>query len=557
MDPLTQKFYSSRVKETTDLYKTLKGEGVSKYFTEAFAPGSRILDIGSGGGRDLFKLINMGYDAYGVDASPDMVKASVNDYPVLEGRVRAGEIPAETLFFSGGFDGILCSALFMHIPDELCFDAAFSVRSHLKEMGRLLVSFPLERPDVDAEGRLPDGRLFLIRPSGYYTLLFERLGFRKISYCEEDDSLGRQGIRWGVLICELESERGTRSIDKIESVLNRDRKTATYKLALFRALADIAAAQYNSVTWYGNGMVGVPVNLITEKWLVYYWNIFESEEFIPQINGENPGSIKPVKFRKSLTGLIEQYRSQGGLNFFFGSLLNDTEIYRDSTVRKVFKDISETIIKGPVAYSGGSLEDGAIFTFDSTDRNILVPSDIWKEFCLMHHWIHDALILRWGELTEQMSKGEIPSSRVIELLLKRPVSDRDTIEPRIIYEKMESLECVWTGVRLDKKFDVDHVIPFSLWHNNDLWNLLPAHPKVNNQKRDKLPERTLVLKRKDSVLYYWTVLSESLPQRFITETSKFTGKSMKSNWELPLFNALVEAVEITAMQRGVERWNIS
>ena len=61
-----------------------------------------------------------------------------------------------------------------------------------------------------------------------------------------------------------------------------------------------------------------------------------------------------------------------------------------------------------------------------------------------------------------------------------PTSDRDVNAARDTYKQQPALECVWTGTVLrPDKFDVDHVIPFSLWHNNDLWNLVPASPAAN------------------------------------------------------------------------------
>ena len=47
----------------------------------------------------------------------------------------------------------------------------------------------------------------------------------------------------------LAKEEGTsnRPLDTVEGVLNRDKKDATYKIALFRALAEIAQTNYNIV----------------------------------------------------------------------------------------------------------------------------------------------------------------------------------------------------------------------------------------------------------------------------------------------------------------------
>jgi hypothetical protein len=42
------------------------------------------------------------------------------------------------------------------------------------------------------------------------------------------------------------------------------------------------------------------------------------------------------------------------------------------------------------------------------------------------------------------------------------------------------LRCVWTGARLGPgMLDIDHCLPWSAWPCGDLWNLLPASPRVN------------------------------------------------------------------------------
>jgi SAM-dependent methyltransferase len=202
MDHKTSKFYSTRTKDLFDLYKTVKTEGLEKYFAPAFPAGARLLDIGAGSGRDLMKLLEAGYDARGIDASEEMVRRAISENSQLAERLIRGSVPSEGKFFGGMFDGIICSAVMMHIPDEQLCGAAESIRANLMDRGRLLLSVPLSRDDLDENSRCPDGRLFLIRSAGYYDFLFEKHGFRKISFCEEEDSLGREGIRWGVMIYE-------------------------------------------------------------------------------------------------------------------------------------------------------------------------------------------------------------------------------------------------------------------------------------------------------------------------------------------------------------------
>lgn len=207
MDKKTQQYYSTHASEATGLYKSAKPGGVSSYFLSAFTSGSSVLDIGTGSGRDLVILAEMGFNVYGIDASPEMVRCAA-DYasdfiPAADEKIICASIPQDGLFFNIKFDSVLCSAVLMHIPDELLSDTLACIRNNMKDAGRVLVSVPVERDDLDSEGRTPDGRLFIMRSIDLYTELFRKGGFRKVQYYEETDSLGRAGIRWGVILFEV------------------------------------------------------------------------------------------------------------------------------------------------------------------------------------------------------------------------------------------------------------------------------------------------------------------------------------------------------------------
>ena len=96
----------------------------------------KILDIGCGSGRDMAELIKNCFDAYGVDASPEMVQYAQEKYPELKGRIEKGVLPNLEKPFSGEFNGIFCCAVLMHLPKEELFDPAFAIGKILKENGR-------------------------------------------------------------------------------------------------------------------------------------------------------------------------------------------------------------------------------------------------------------------------------------------------------------------------------------------------------------------------------------------------------------------------------------
>ncbi len=247
--------------------------------------------------------------------------------------------------------------------------------------------------------------------------------------------MGRSEIRWASFLFELGGTEG-RPLDRIEGVLNRDKKTATYKLALFRALSDIAGHHHPQAKWQPDGHVAIPIRLIAEKWFRYYWPIFESEDFIPQINGERRGCTNGLKFRGEHQLVIDEYRDRGRLSQFLvdeaGGGLAPT-VTRQYT--EALRAIESAIREGPVGHCSGNL-------FGYKKRHVLVAPGAWSEFCQLGHWIESAVVLRWAEETNRMSKGEIPVAEILRLLLVSPTEERNIGEAKQVFDQMNGKRCV-------------------------------------------------------------------------------------------------------------------
>ncbi len=50
-----------------------------------------------------------------------------------------------------------------------------------------------------------------------------------------------------------------------------------------------------------------------------------------------------------------------------------------------------------------------------------------------------------------------------------------------------------TGKSVATGFELTHIIPFSLWRLNGLWNLLPGLPAVSARKLDRLTRQGRLL----------------------------------------------------------------
>ena len=85
----------------------------------------------------------------------------------------------------------------------------------------------------------------------------------------------------------------------LNTILKKDSKDATYKFALLRALVEISEEAEHHIVRTDKDMVVLPLGLIINKWLYYYYSLIEQD--MPQRNGEEPGHLegKKLSFRCS------------------------------------------------------------------------------------------------------------------------------------------------------------------------------------------------------------------------------------------------------------------
>lgn len=362
----------------------------------------------------------------------------------------------------------------------------------------------------------------------------------------------------------------------INKIIERDSKATTYKFALLRGVIDIIQDNSPYIKFI-DGSVEFPTGLLVEKWLLYYYPILESEIPIPQINGETN-----LAFRTHFEKVINAYKSNGGFSVFYNDLKNNqipSNFSSDfiSLVRK----LQETITKMPMKYIGRSISNNyySIFNFStgSTLRSrtqidleylilscgtFTIPRQYYDAFKLLGSFINgqDSILFKWAEFSVSASRNGLSLDKVVNQILKGPITEREIKESKKIYSDILKREggvyCVWSGRKI-KQYNVDHMIPFSIWKNNDLWNLLPSDPKTNNQKRDKIPSPELIETRKDLILRYWEIINENQAQRFRKEIKiALLGDNSFSTWREKGIEQLQNSCDYLITNRGYEEWKI-
>jgi len=378
----------------------------------------------------------------------------------------------------------------------------------------------------------------------------------------------------------------------LNTIIEQDKRVSSFKYALLRGTIENCQQyahleeEYDNKIWY-------PLGLLIEKWIFYYYPIFDSEFFIPQLNGEKAleEESKKVSFRKPLTEIIDYYRSRGGITVFYSEYRKGTipdEL--DITIKDLIRKIRWAIIDGPFKHLGYSHYRSQYMVFDWDHRKLHLPkTPVSPEYLILYlgkysispdmallfkHFgsfiLGDGSILnKWAEVTTRLGEKQgllITHEQVLNVLTACPDIERE--QKSIVSRKYSamiresgSIPCVWSGYPLKNSEDIhiDHMLPFSIWKNNDLWNLMPARNSVNAKKSDRVPSPDFIISRKDVIFRYWESLVETYPDLFHQEIgSSLTGTRDYStgNWNNVAFSGLVEKSKYLIDTRGYPAWTL-
>jgi SAM-dependent methyltransferase len=205
MDQKTIDYYARNALSIGDRYESIVNS-LALDFERAFLVGSRVLDVGCGSGRDMAYLHRIGRQVFGIDATREFVELAQRLHPELQDRIACGSLPDAEVPFGGEFDGVLCSAVLMHVPLTALPDTVTFIKRCLRLGGHLLYSVPSKRLDVIGESqRDSSGRLFIPDDQGRLQALLTAAGFILVDSWSNNDSLGRDEVEWASALMSLET----------------------------------------------------------------------------------------------------------------------------------------------------------------------------------------------------------------------------------------------------------------------------------------------------------------------------------------------------------------
>jgi hypothetical protein len=362
----------------------------------------------------------------------------------------------------------------------------------------------------------------------------------------------------------------------ISKIIEQESKTSTYKFALLRGTIELTQ-EYSPYTRIKEGRVFMPMGLLINKWIFYYYPLIEGPYYIPQINGS-----KPISFEKELREIIETYSQKGDMPVLYNELrINSLEKTAEELLIRLYKKLQKTISSMPMKYLGSSINQShySIFSYHSptnrstprADRDFVtsygefsIPLEYYDAFRILGSFINgqDSIISRWADFCWSSSNNGVKEkSIIISKLISSPITEREVNESKTLFKKIYkergSIDCVWTGKSITNidKYDLDHLLPFSVWRNNDMWNLLPANPIVNKQKSDRIPSPSRLENASSRIFQYWSVLHLEKQTRFKREIEQaLLGKPLSNGWEELALDRLKKHSEYLIRYRGYEQW---
>lgn len=365
------------------------------------------------------------------------------------------------------------------------------------------------------------------------------------------------------------------TLKKINRIISDDSKSATYKLALLRGTIELINENSPFIETSTDKAI-IPLGLLIEKWILYYYPLFNSDTEIKQITTKQPA------FKKHLSPIIHYYNSKGGLSVFYNDfLINGFDYEINKSVKTALDSIYTTIVTQPMNYIGSSInEKGNIFNVEQQkikysskskiDKTLVIekygtfsiPIEFFEAFRIYGPFINgtDSILKHWTEFSSKVSP-QIEKTFITHKLLESPVVERENNESKKIFklhftQNNAPLKCVWSGKPIkEDDYHLDHIIPFSLFKNNDLWNLLPVQSKYNREKSNLIPSPELILQQQNHFFRYWDILLAHQPLLFKKQIDlTLLGNRATENWKNEALQQLVNTAQYLINERGYPSW---
>ena len=196
----TLRYYDDNAPDVADAYERVDFHRNVDRFSSHLEPGSTVLEVGCGSGRDASYLIRRGYGVQAIDGSIGMIREAERLHPELSGHARVVPLPAGLPYDDETFDGVMSWAVLMHLETDGFASVLREIRRVTREGGVFAYSVNTERLGIDSSCHDEHGRRFTCLSAAAWERLHVAAGFATLTADESGDIIGREGVRWVTFI---------------------------------------------------------------------------------------------------------------------------------------------------------------------------------------------------------------------------------------------------------------------------------------------------------------------------------------------------------------------
>ena len=559
--------YDRQAQELAERYEQFAFEQVHEDVLDLLPdPGASVLDVGAGSGRDAAWFAANGYRVTAVEPSSMLREAARALHRSSNIHWMNDRLPSlkEVLRSKLTFDLVWLSAMWMHVPPRHQRRALRKLASVMSPGASMMISLRQGPPD-------PNRPMCEVRVDELERLARD-CGLQVTQETLREDLQERSGVSWKIVWLRLPDD-GTNALPLLRHVVFNDRKSSTYKLALLRVLVRIADGASGYAMEGENGRIELPLGLVALYWIRAFRPLVERG--FPQLGGGAGMSFAKEAFQglysRSQFDLRvgQQFKGRDAENLINAMWKASHCILRMPAHYITFPGNTENVFYGDLkrkpryvkrVYDAFRIDDDFLWSFGTFS----LPEKLWRAMARYAPWIEPAIVSEWVEVMRSYQREvQTPREQLLAgLEWLDPEHDTGLVRRRV--EKLRKgklpIYCVWTKKRLRQDFAIDHCFPFAAWPCNDLWNLLPSHPRANHNKRDRLPALELLLQAKPCVLEWWDAAycqDNMLEKRFLDESrsalplAKREGRVVTPD---SVFNGLMVQQTVLKRDQQLEEW---
>ncbi len=262
----------------------------------------------------------------------------------------------------------------------------------------------------------------------------------------------------------------------IQRLLSEGLFTASYKLALLHAIADLCVIKGND---FGGELI-LDVKDVSEKFVELYWQ--QCRPF--EIGGQNAGLVL-LQNKGKQAAIIRKIAS--AQNDFNGSLFRLKQTAPELWGSLV-GGVQRTVVDMPLWKLQTAGSERLDFLYDNLDRpaaSITLKPGIAFCFRAFYPFMRDLIQGAWVRFVQKINSNDLgPVTDLGSFLFDR---ERASLEPyRQLLVDMQSDQCFYCRRDLKGKSEIDHFVPWTRYPTDLGHNFVLAHPSCNNSKSDFL-----------------------------------------------------------------------